>query len=148
MTRASGDTLIGLFKLAKAALLLLVSAGALSLLDNKIRNAVEHYITQLSGDAHFHAVEKIATLLGFATTRRIEFASAASFFYAALFATEGIGLLLQKRWAEYFTAIITASFMPIEIYEIARHPMLFKVVLLAINLVVVIYLVWRLKAQG
>ncbi|HET6401388.1 MAG TPA: DUF2127 domain-containing protein [Candidatus Kapabacteria bacterium] len=148
MSRATGDFLIGIFKLAKATLLLLVAAGALSLLDNKIRDVVERHITQLSGDAHFHALEKVAGYLGFATTRRIEFVSGAAFFYAALFAIEGIGLLAQKRWAEYFTAIITASFLPIEIYEIFRHPMIFRVIVFAINVAVLIYLIWRVRGQG
>lgn len=145
MSRATGDFIIGIFKLAKATLLLLVAAGALSLLDNKIRDRVERHITQLSGDAHFRALEKLAGSLGIATARRIEFVSGAAFFYAALFAVEGIGLLAQKRWAEYFTAIITASFLPIEIYEIVRHPMIFRVVIFAINLAVLIYLIWRVR---
>jgi uncharacterized membrane protein (DUF2068 family) len=148
MSRATGDFLIGIFKLAKAALLLLVAAGALSLLDSKIRNVVERQITQLSGDAHFHVLHRVTHYLGFASTRRIEFVSAASFLYAALFATEGIGLLLQKRWAEYFTTIVTASFLPIEIYEIAQHPAIFKIIVLAINVAVVIYLIWRLRGHG
>ncbi|HZK75559.1 MAG TPA: DUF2127 domain-containing protein [Candidatus Kapabacteria bacterium] len=148
MSRVSGDFFIGIFKLAKAALLLLVAAGALSLLDNKIRSVVERQIAQLSGDAHFRALEKVAGYLGFATTRRIEFVSGAAFFYAILFAIEGIGLLAQKRWAEYFTAIITASFLPIEIYEIARNPMIFRVVIFVINVAVLIYLIWRLRGRG
>jgi len=148
MSRVSGDFFIGIFKLAKAALLLLVAAGALSLLDNKIRSVVERQIAQLSGDAHFLALEKVAGYLGFATTRRIEFVSGAAFFYAILFAIEGIGLLAQKRWAEYFTAIITASFLPIEIYEIARNPMIFRVVIFVINVAVLIYLIWRLRGRG
>jgi uncharacterized membrane protein (DUF2068 family) len=148
MSRSTGDFLIGIFKLVKAALLLLVAAGALSLLDNKIRTVVERHITQLSGDAHFRALEKVAGYLGFATTRRIEFVSGAAFFYAVLFTVEGIGLLLQKRWGEYFTAIITASFLPLEIYEFVRHPMIFRAAIFAINVAVLVYLIWRLRGRG
>lgn len=148
MSRATGDFFIGIFKLVKAALLLLVAAGVLSLLDNKIRDVIERQITQLSGDAHFRALEKVVGYLGFASTQRIEFVSGASFFYAVLFAVEGIGLLAQKRWAEYFTAIITASFLPIEIYEFVRHPMIFRAVIFAINVAVLFYLIWRLRGRG
>ena len=54
---------------------------------------------------------------------------------------------MQKRWAEYFTAITTASFLPIEIYEIFRRPDGFKVAVLAINIIVVAYLIWKLRAH-
>ena len=47
--------------------------------------------------------------------------SAGTFFYSALLLTEGIGLWLKKRWAEYFTIIATCSFIPLELYEIAKR---------------------------
>ena len=39
-------------------------------------------------------------------------------FYGLLFSVEGIGLLARKRWAEYFTIVLTATGIPIELYEI------------------------------
>ncbi|WP_163464449.1 DUF2127 domain-containing protein, partial [Escherichia coli] len=44
---------------------------------------------------------------------------------------EGIGLWLMKPWAEWFTAIITASLIPLEIFEIHLHRTAVKVVVLA-----------------
>jgi uncharacterized membrane protein (DUF2068 family) len=140
-----GDLLIGIFKLAKALLLLVVAGGAISLLDSNIREEATQVITHLSGDSHFRVLRTVANTLGLATKSRIEMISIGSFFYAALFATEGIGLLMQKRWAEYFTCIVTGSFIPLEIYEIARHPDTFKIALLVVNAAIVVYLIWRLK---
>jgi len=34
--------------------------------------------------------------------------------YAAVFAVEGVGLWMEKRWAEWLTTIITASLIPLE----------------------------------
>jgi uncharacterized membrane protein (DUF2068 family) len=144
----TGDTLIGIFKLVKASILLVVALGAISLLDVKIRAEALHRITMLSGDAHFRMLERFANMVGIATKGRIEMISLGSFFYAALFATEGIGLLLQKRWAEYFTSIVTASFLPLEIYEIAKRADTLKIGLLAINIAVLIYLILRLRVRG
>ncbi len=85
-------------------------------------------------------------MAGFATKGRIDSKRGRKrSFAAALFATEGIGLLMQKRWAEYFTSIVTASFIPLEIYEIARRPGALKIALLAVNAIIVIYLIWRLN---
>ena len=60
------------------------------------------------------------------TPNRIRDVGVGSFVYAALFLTEGIGLLMAKRWAEWFSVIITSSLVPFEIYEIYRHPSVAK----------------------
>jgi uncharacterized membrane protein (DUF2068 family) len=62
-----------------------------------------------------------------------------------LFLTEGIGLWLMKRWAEWFTIIITSSLIPVEIYELYRHPTAVKILVLAINVAVVLYLLYRIQ---
>jgi uncharacterized membrane protein (DUF2068 family) len=53
---------------------------------------------------------------------------------------EGIGLYLEKVWAEYMTLAITASFLPWEIFEIFRRLTPIRVSLLAANLLVFFYL--------
>jgi len=68
-----------------------------------------------------------------------------TFFYSALLLTEGTGLLLGKRWAEYFTIIATSSFIPLEVYEIVKRVRAAKVVVLLLNIVVVAYLVIVLR---
>jgi uncharacterized membrane protein (DUF2068 family) len=67
-----------------------------------------------------------------------------TFIYAALFLTEGIGLWLLKRWAEWFTVIATGSLIPIEAYEIYRHPTPLKLLVLILNAAIVAYLVYRI----
>ena len=79
------------------------------------------------------------------TPDRVRDVIVGSFLYGGLFLTEGIGLWLLKRWAMWFTVIITASFLPIEIYELADHPSTGKFTLLAINLALVGYLIRRIR---
>jgi uncharacterized membrane protein (DUF2068 family) len=64
--------------------------------------------------------------------------------YAALMGTEGIGLYLRKGWARWFTIIATGSLVPVEIYEVARALRPVRVLVLAANLAIVVYL-WRRK---
>jgi uncharacterized membrane protein (DUF2068 family) len=71
--------------------------------------------------------------------------SAGTFFYAALMLTEGIGLALRKKWAEYFTIVATSSLIPLEIYELVQEFSVIKVVVIAVNLVVVGYLAVGLR---
>jgi len=68
--------------------------------------------------------------------------------YAILEGTEAVGLWRGRRWAEYLTFVATALLLPLEIYEITRRPTVLKGVTLAINLAVVLYLVWAKRLFG
>ena len=66
------------------------------------------------------------------------------FGYAALGLLEGIGLMMEKEWAEYLTALITASFLPLEIYELTHRITWLRVGFFVVNLAVLAYLVFHL----
>ena len=72
--------------------------------------------------------------------------SAGTFFYSSLLLTEGIGLLLRKRGAEYFTVISTGVFIPLEVYEIFHRFTWVKVWVLIVNVAIVWYLVRRIQS--
>jgi uncharacterized membrane protein (DUF2068 family) len=61
--------------------------------------------------------------------------------YAAIFATEGIGLWMRKHWAEWFTVIATGSLIPLELYEVIERFNWLKLLVLVGNVAIVIYLV-------
>ena len=63
--------------------------------------------------------------------------------YALLEGTEGVGLAMRRRWAEYLTVIATGTLIPYEAYEVVHSPTLFKVGALLLNLAVVGYLAYR-----
>ena len=65
--------------------------------------------------------------------------------YAAVFLVEGLGLLFRKRWAEWLTVVVTASFVPVEIYEMVARESLLKGLVIAVNVAAVAYLLWRLR---
>jgi uncharacterized membrane protein (DUF2068 family) len=69
------------------------------------------------------------------------------FAYAALFVIEGVGLIMKARWAEWLTVIATASFVPLEVYEIVRHPRPLRAAVFVVNVVIVGYLVARLRRE-
>jgi uncharacterized membrane protein (DUF2068 family) len=71
--------------------------------------------------------------------------SIGSFFYAGLLITEGTGLLLVKRWAEYFSVIVTGSFIPLEVWELFRRFSAAKVLVIILNIAIVVYLLGRLR---
>lgn len=63
--------------------------------------------------------------------------------YALLEGTEGVGLAMRRRWAEYLTVIATSILIPYEVYEVINHATLFRVGALLLNVAVVGYLAYR-----
>ncbi|TMC99256.1 MAG: DUF2127 domain-containing protein [Chloroflexi bacterium] len=63
--------------------------------------------------------------------------------YALLEGTEGVGLAMRRRWAEYLTVFATGFLIPYEAYEVVRHITLLKVGALLLNVAVVGYLAYR-----
>jgi uncharacterized membrane protein (DUF2068 family) len=63
--------------------------------------------------------------------------------YALLEGTEGVGLAMRRRWAEYLTVIATGILIPYEAYEVIHRATLLKVGALLLNLAVVGYLAYR-----
>ena len=61
--------------------------------------------------------------------------------------TEGVGLWLQKRWAEFLTAIATSLFIPIELYELYEKFTFVRLGALVLNVFIVWYLVTRLRDE-
>lgn len=45
----------------------------------------------------------------------------AAIIYALLEGTEGIGLAMRRRWAEYLTVIATGVLIPYEVYEVIHR---------------------------
>jgi uncharacterized membrane protein (DUF2068 family) len=141
-------TLIGVLKVIKAVLLLALAIGAIRLIFGDAAENLENWVRRLNVDIKNPVLQAFPAKIDSMTPRKLSVVSIGAFVYAALFLTEGLGLLLQKRWAEYFTLIITASFLPFEIYElVAKGFSAFKLVLLLANVAVVIYLIWRLKHE-
>lgn len=138
---------IALFKLAKGLALLILALGVLHLLHRDVSEMLTHWLEKLRVDPGNKYAARLLSKAGLMDDKKVEIVSALTFFYSAIFLTEGTGLFLQKRWAEWFTVITTASFIPLEIYELCKHVSAVKVVLLLANAVIVVYLVYHLKAE-
>lgn len=144
-SRGRGLRVIAAFKLMKALALIAVGVGALKLLHKDVAAIAEHWINVFQVDPHNHFIDLLLAKLSNVDDRRLKELSIGTFFYAGIFLVEGVGLALQKRWAEYFTIFTTASFLPIEIYELVRRVSIAKCFALAINLAVLAYLIFELR---
>jgi uncharacterized membrane protein (DUF2068 family) len=145
--RDRGLLLIGLFKLAKSAFFFGVGIGAIHLLHKDLGDVA----MRLAQDLHFDPEGRFVTFLiakiDLVDPHRLREAGFGSFAYSALALTEGVGLMLEKVWAEYLTLGLTISFLPWELYELARAVDVVHIALLLTNLAVLWYIVWLLRRK-
>ena len=139
--------LIGVFKLVKAILLIVAGIGAIRLLHKDVADTVIHWTRVLRVDPDNRFLHGTLTRIFRVTPQQLKELSVGTFIYAGLFATEGTGLLLRKRWAEYFTLVTTGGFIPLEIYELVHRFTVAKVVITLINVLIVWYLAMRVRSR-
>ncbi len=142
-----GLFLIAIFKLIKGALLLLVGIGAFSMMNRDLGAQTANLAAMLHIDADNHYLHKLIVGLTGVDHRKLEEIGVGTFFYATLMFTEGIGLMMRKKWAEYFTIIATSSFVPLEIYELCRRLTFTRLGVLFLNIGIVVYLIYCLAQE-
>jgi uncharacterized membrane protein (DUF2068 family) len=125
--------------------LLALGIGALHFLHGDLPKEFAHWMELLRADPHNRYLLWLVQKLSNVDEHRLRQLSVGTFFYSALFLSEGIGLALAKRWAEYLTIVTTASLMPLELYEIYVHLTWPRVVVLLVNIAVVVYLILELR---
>jgi uncharacterized membrane protein (DUF2068 family) len=137
--------LIGIGKLMKAALLIVLSFYILHLQRQDVH---DHWVAVLEDwrdDPHSHVL--YSTLEKILTVSQVQLRALriGVLVYAGLYGTEGVGLLFDKPWAEWMTVVTTAGFIPLEIYEIFHGPGWGKVLLLVFNIAALVYICFRLR---
>jgi uncharacterized membrane protein (DUF2068 family) len=140
--------LIAVFKLVKAAGLIAIGVGALSMRHVDHDSWLRSWIQALSADPHGKYLTELLAKVTSLHARELREIGVAMMIYAAVFIVEGIGLLGKRAWAEIMTVIVTTSFIPLEVYELIAHRSWAKLAVTLFNLFVVVYLLRRLKREG
>ena len=140
-----GLALIASLKFIYGVLLLALGVGAIWLINKDLTAFVTQWADVLGIGSENQYLEKLLENAGLIRTNHLTWVSAITLFYSALSFAMGIGLWLEKRWAEFLTALVAASFIPFEIYELVRHVGTATAVVLTINVITVIYLIGKLR---
>jgi uncharacterized membrane protein (DUF2068 family) len=140
--------LIAVFKFVKACLVVITGLGLLRFYDATFQSAIHRLIGGLPYAFEQKLLREGLALLSGMSPKRIQIIAIATFAYAGLFLVEGVGLWRGLHWAEVLTVVATSSLIPVEIYELHRHATLIKVLVIALNVAILAYLVWRLRREA
>lgn len=127
--------------------MLAVGFGSLSFLGQNTALLAEHLVTRLHLNPASHYPQIFIHAMADVTNTRLWWIAGFSALYATLRFVEAYGLWKAYRWAEWLAALSGAIYIPFECYEIIHHASGLKIAALAINVVIVAYMV-RLLASS
>lgn len=140
-----GIKVIGIFKLISSVLLVGLGYGIFRQIGGDPEKQIERIVGALKLDADNRYIHTLMEAISGVSQRQLYLASAGTFVYAILYAIEGTGLVLQRRWGEYVTIFITGSLIPFETWEVIRRLTPIRSFVLALNVGIVVYLVLQLR---
>ncbi|MES2221898.1 MAG: DUF2127 domain-containing protein [Acidobacteriota bacterium] len=143
-----GLEFIGVLKLVKGAFFVALGFGLLRMLHHDLYLFALQTVAALHLDPDRQAIATLLDKVTLLNDHRLKQLSAVVFIYAGLDFVEGTGLLLEKRWAEYFTLILTVALLPLEAVKLIHHPNHWTVVLFLANILIAIYLAWLVLPKG
>ena len=143
--------IIGAFKILEGTFFVLLGLGVVRLLHRDVGDVLLRLALALRIDPESHFVNLLLDKVQLLTPHKMRLISAGIFLKAGLDYLEGIGLAMEKTWAEWLTIGLTASFLPWEVFEIIRRFTWMKVGITLLNVLVLLYLLWvqqlRLRAN-
>ena len=124
-TNSQAMVFVGILEMFKAVLFLSAAFGLLRMVhkDTGVELGKLLHALRISGDQAF--VKNLLLKANVIEDPQKKVFSALAAAYALLHGIEGVGLILRKKWAEYFTVIASSLAIPYEIYELfhrTAHP--------------------------
>lgn len=122
--------------------------GLLSLLHRDVQHIAESLVTRLHIDPDEHFAGVFLKAAASVNDARLWGFAALAFAYSAVRVAEAYGLWFDRRWGAWLGAASGAIYVPVEVYELWHKPSAIKCATLAVNVAVVVYLLWTLKKSA
>jgi uncharacterized membrane protein (DUF2068 family) len=140
--------MIALYKLVKVVLLLAIAYGEVRLRDASLIAKLVTWVSARPLGLEHRVMNWLLEWFSGLNPSRAEALRIVTLVYAAVFAVEGIGLWMHKRWAEWMTTIITASLIPLELWGLFKEPNIGKAAVVLANVAIVIVLIWHVRSKA
>jgi uncharacterized membrane protein (DUF2068 family) len=138
----AGVRAVAVFEAAKGLLVLVAGFGLLSLVHRDAQHAVETVVRHLHLNPARHYPRVFIQAAGRVSSTRLWMLAGGAFAYSLVRFVEAYGLWHLRSWAEWFAILSGGLYLPVEVYELVRHPTPVKTAILLGNLAIVAYLLY------
>ncbi len=139
--RVTGLYTIIAIKLGKGLVLIGVALGVYSLMDEDLRAEFERFLRWINLDPEHKFFADLGQKIQRLTPENIRWVAWGTLLYGLLLFVESVGLIFRASWAIWLAIGETGFFIPIEIHELMDGYSLTLLAILAINILIVWYLV-------
>ena len=139
---AQGLRTVAIFEAAKGLLVVIAGLGLLALIHRDAQEVAEAFVRHLHLNPARHYPRIFIQAAGRVSSGHLWLLACGAFAYATVRFIEAYGLWHMRAWAEWFAIISGAIYLPVEVYELIRHPTLIKAIMMAVNVMIVAYLAW------
>jgi uncharacterized membrane protein (DUF2068 family) len=132
-------------KLIKGVLLLLLALSIFSLANKDLPDMFNQFLQWVHLDPERKFFQRIADRLDTITPANVRVFASGTFLYGMFLLVGGTGLAFRARWAVWLAIGESAFFIPIEIYEMTRNFSIGLLAVMALNILIVWYLLKNRK---
>jgi uncharacterized membrane protein (DUF2068 family) len=139
----AGLRAVASIEIAKGLLALVGAIALLTLLHKDLGDVAENIIEALHLNPAHRIFQDFIDAAGRMSESRLIIVVSVAAGYAMIRFIEAYGLWHARAWAEWFAIISGASYLPLEIIEVARHPHhIIRWGVLIVNIFVVLYMMY------
>ena len=138
--KLAGLRSIAIFEAVKGGLVLVVGFGLLHYLHRDLGDAAEHLVRQLHMNPTRHYAHVFLEAADKVTDAKLWALAGGAAAYSTVRFTEAFGLWHEKAWAEWFALLSGGLYLPWEIYELLERATPFRVAVLVLNVLIVLYM--------
>ncbi|HEY4417237.1 MAG TPA: DUF2127 domain-containing protein [Verrucomicrobiae bacterium] len=146
-SRDHGSWLIAAGKFMYGLILVAAGLSIFNLIGKSLSAELWRLVNFWHIDSHLYYVNWLLHKAAQINDHQLWLLALANFVYATLSFIEAVGLARGKRWAQWLVIADTASFIPIETYQLFHSFNWINLTLLVIYFAIVIYLIIRLKPK-
>ena len=139
---ARGVRAVAIIEALKGALVLIAGFGLLSLVHRDLEAIAERLVRQSHLNPARHYPRVFIEAASHINDTRLRALAALAFLYAVVRFIEAYGLWHMRAWAQWFGIISGSIYLPVEVYELFKHPTWVKGAVFLVNVVVVAYLLY------
>ena len=138
---------IAMFEVTKGAVVLLLGCGLFHLMHKNLDEVAERVVQVLHVNPEGKLSNLFFELASHSSDRNLWMLALGTLAYASVRSTEAYGLWREREWAQWFSLLSTALYLPPELYWMLRDPSWLKCAVLVINIVIFLFIV-SLRISG